>query len=590
MPLCLTSSLSVNLIARGDGRLDVARQLVSKSFAMWEKRQVEERRNAALDMPNEDLSEALLVSAQERFMNTLQESLQIQIDQRRAKFDVGRLEYLVGILDDKELLKKTSKSFLGKTKMLELEKSTLDFLNDEIEKMKSSELEDEMYAEMVKEDRTSLLEQIEAQQERVLLLEKEFRKHPFTAIANIANEIMAEDCPEGEILLDRYRSAREEPIASRSWLTAYELSTFAKSAIVARRNTRKLATVAEEIDQPTSRQQIEDADSLSDGTWEDTLAIIKTLVAYGCLEVIGSSEIPQDKKSWEQSIYSITPAGMNVGMLGFENSLWALIAMGGAWDVSGASSNLDEFHRAMDALESDNWYDDEAAVAPEESIEVPVAQQEAEKLLSLIRNMSPAELAGYVATIVSEGSRGGGGGPSSVVEAFHQLTPLQQHTVQTSLQCLERFSEIQRLNNVDMNTRQANMDITTVEVVTAWADGCTWNEAIQISGGVPPGDLARTLSRVLDAVRQLGNLPFTPVRKYDLDNSDTVHRVSRGIHPDVRRLCRDAATAINRYPVKDPFSFEDGEDNDDDDNNNNNTVTSAEDSETTAEMDASGAA
>jgi hypothetical protein len=32
--------------------------------------------------------------------------------------------------------------------------------------------------------------------------------------------------------------------------------------------------------------------------------------------------------------------------------------------------------------------------------------------------------------------------------------------------------------------------------------------------------------------------------------------VSRGIDPEVKSLCRDAARAINRYPVKDPLIFE----------------------------------
>ena len=84
---------------------------------------------------------------------------------------------------------------------------------------------------------------------------------------------------------------------------------------------------------------------------------------------------------------------------------------------------------------------------------------------------------------------------------------------------------------------------------------------------MPPGDLARTLSRVLDAVRQLGNLPFTPVRKQKFRPIE-----SQGLDPMVRSLCRDASRAINRYPVKDPFAFgaeadldEQGDDGDDDD-------------------------
>jgi hypothetical protein len=98
-------------------------------------------------------------------------------------------------------------------------------------------------------------------------------------------------------------------------------------------------------------------------------------------------------------------------------------------------------------------------------------------------------------------------------------------------------------------------DISNCEVVTAWAEGCSWSEALEISGS-PPGDLARILSRVLDATRQFGNLPFSPMRRSDMEGStSSVETVSRGIHPEVRRLCRDAAKAINRYPVKDPLVF-----------------------------------
>jgi len=97
-------------------------------------------------------------------------------------------------------------------------------------------------------------------------------------------------------------------------------------------------------------------------------------------------------------------------------------------------------------------------------------------------------------------------------------------------------------------------DISNTEVVTAWAAGCSWSEALQISG-TSPGDLARTLSRVLDAVRQLGNLPYVAIRRRRSSHDD-VAVVSPGIHAEVRRLCREAAQAINRYPVKDPLAFE----------------------------------
>jgi hypothetical protein len=101
----------------------------------------------------------------------------------------------------------------------------------------------------------------------------------------------------------------------------------------------------------------------------------------------------------------------------------------------------------------------------------------------------------------------------------------------------------------------AYSDITNCEVVTEWATGCSWNEALSIANA-PPGDLVRTLSRALDGLRQLGNLDYEPIRKDDLSDKPMI---PRGLHPEVRRLCRDAAKAINRYPVKDMLSFETGE-------------------------------
>ena len=109
-------------------------------------------------------------------------------------------------------------------------------------------------------------------------------------------------------------------------------------------------------------------------------------------------------------------------------------------------------------------------------------------------------------------------------------------------------------------------DISNCEVVTAWAAGCSWSEALQISGS-PPGDLARVLSRALDAVRQFGNLPFAPVRRKDFEGTAQAETVSRGLDPEIRRLCREASRALNRYPVKDPLAFatpeEEGDDDDD---------------------------
>jgi hypothetical protein len=93
---------------------------------------------------------------------------------------------------------------------------------------------------------------------------------------------------------------------------------------------------------------------------------------------------------------------------------------------------------------------------------------------------------------------------------------------------------------------------------------------------------------VLDAVRQLGNLPFSAVRKQDLDGIVQIASVARGLDPAIRKLCRDASRAINRYPVKDPFAFgastEDAQDGDDDeeDYDDSELAGSEEDSEALA--------
>jgi hypothetical protein len=268
--------------------------------------------------------------------------------------------------------------------------------------------------------------------------------------------------------------------------------------------------------------------------------------------------------------------------------------MGGAWDVVGTSSSLDEFKAALDDFGDDYDYDflfdDEKKMEEDESMETqvedppspPKPQEEAETLLNQLLNVTPSELAGYVSCLVSEDYRGS----PSIVESFQRLQPRQQRVIQSSLLVLERLMEVQKQFSVDETSRRCNLELSNCEVVTEWAAGCTWSEALQMSGAAP-GDLVRTLGRALDALRQLGNLPFSPFRATDLDES-TIKTVSPGIHPEVRRMCRDAARAINRYPVKDPLpfdtdddeveeEFDDAESGDDEDIASDNGDTDSED-------------
>lgn len=91
--------------------------------------------------------------------------------------------------------------------------------------------------------------------------------------------------------------------------------------------------------------------------------------------------------------------------------------------------------------------------------------------------------------------------------------------------------------------------------------------ALEISGGAP-GDLVRILHRALDALRQIGSLPVNAVRSMDA-SAGVVQQESPGIHPDIRRLCRDAATAMDRYPVKDPLPFDDDDEEEEKDEEEN---------------------
>ena len=560
-------SLATNLIARGEGKLDIARELVQKSFSSWEKRQLQDSIASAIDEHGHKVSEVVETLARERFMTLVIESLRNEIKSRSASFDLSKLESLVEILEDREALKKTSKSHLAASKILQLEYTTMEYLEREKQEMASAaniDKDDELLGEFLKEDQSEINKQIELQRKRVKKTEKELKRHPFTALASFANKLMEDASPEGTALLDALKSARaseEDDEIVHGALQPEELPTFAKSAVVKKRKTRKLQSANPDLDSDALLEQVDKADLIREDSWQDLLALTKTLVAYGCLSTDAS--IHDDEAALVQATYRITQAGVNIGMLGFENSLWGLVAMGGAWDVVGLSSSLDEFKAALDDFDDDYDYDflfdDEKKTEEVESKKMqteesppllPKPQEEAELLLNQLRELTPSELAGYVSCLVSEGNRAS----PSIVESFQRLQPRQQHVIQSSLLVLERLMEVQKQFSVDESSRRCNLELSNCEVVTEWAAGCTWSEALQISGAAP-GDLVRTLGRAMDALRQLGNLPFSPVRAADLDGS-TIKTVSDGIHPEVRRLCRDAARAINRYPVKDPLPFD----------------------------------
>ena len=435
--------------------------------------------------------------------------------------------------------------------MLELELNTLQYLEREAGAMDFPSEEGDLLGDLFEEDFNHLEEEMETQKRRVRKSERDVNTHVFANMAGYANTVLLGSGPEADALQATLAEAR--PGKSNDPVSAEELTTFAKSAtVVSRKKTKLMNKNAGSIDKSSTQSLLDsilDVGSFEENTWNDMLALVSVLEAYGC--ITPQNETVSDA---QDQTYALTQAGKNIGMLGMDNALWGLVAMGGAWDVANESAELDDFRSAMESFESDE--DDSFDTTPLEeesnglSDKISKPQKEAEELISLLRDLTPHELAGYVSCLVSEGSRGS----SSVVESFMKLTPAQQPVIQRCLLSLERLMDVQKRLSVDETSSKCQLDLSTCDVVTAWASGCSWSEALEISGSAP-GDLARTLHRALDALRQFGSLPYSPARA----TSILPQTESFGIHPEIRRLCRSAAAAMHRYPVKDPLPFDEEE-------------------------------
>jgi superfamily II RNA helicase len=558
-------SLAVNLIARGQGQVNVARRLVEKSFAMWEKRQVEADLATVVEENGDSVTELLNAAAHERFFASLSTVFQDIIENRPADFKIRDLTSYAKLLNDPKILKPVSRGYVGIAIRLNVERKTLQYLGEEQAKTKGElRAEDqELFGNLADEDQVEMLRQIEVQRDRVLAVEQEIAQHPFSGMALEANRLM-ESYPLGESLLAELESIRSNSGGGPMTLSGEDLSIFAKSVVTMKKKKKNV----DELDPNALVQQSNKQVTLvRDATWKDMLALTKVLVSYGCLKSDWTPGMSDD--ALEASTFSMTTAGEHVGLLSFENSLWCLAGMGGAHDVLGVSSELDDFRQKMKEFESDLSFlddddnvlmddlfgDDEDDVPTSSDVSdggIPLAQQESMTLVEQLSELTYFELAGYVSCLIADGYRRGNS--MSVTESFQKLTPAQQRAVQSALSICERLMEVQKqCGTGDTNTR-CELDLATVEVVTAWASGCTWAEALEISGSAP-GDLARMLGRVLDALRQIGNLSFAPVRLADVDE-DGIMKTSLGVTSEIRDLCRDAARAMNRYPVKDPLPFD----------------------------------
>jgi superfamily II RNA helicase len=585
-------TLAINLIGRGNGKLGVARALIQKSFAMWQNRQDEQddgdnqnASNKANYDDNNGVSDPLLLAmAQEKFLTTLKDVALDAIDMTRSGESIGdvssNIEECLAVLSSPRSLKKASKSYMGNHQLLELEKSTLRYLEKEsLEYSRISEELNDVLGEASQEDLEDVLVQIKTQQKRIRQCAADEVGHPLTSIAYLANIAMTDNWDKASILQSLRKASRgaiggedgdEEGTSTRQQedaVTALELAHYCRSFKILERKKDKLkrykspesSTLLSLLNDNLSEGANNDDDSTSNAdTFVDLQSLVKVLESYGC--VTASSPAESEEK---EERYSITPGGTNISMLNFDNTLWALVAMGGAHDVQYQSKRLEELNRSFDFL-YDADYDEESKTSTfasqdesedqtATSLDPALPAREAEELVSHIRDLVPSELAGYVSCLVSEGSRGDGGGDYTTL--LEGLSGPQQRVIRGALLGGERLLEVQRLCEIDEDVT-CRLELATCEVVTEWAAGCTWNEALAMSG-LQPGDLARVLHRALDALRQFGALPYNPVRA---SSNAAYTSISMGLHPEIRRLCRDASTAMDRYPLKDPLPLSDDDD------------------------------
>lgn len=378
-------SLCVNLIARGKGYLDVAKQLVSQSFAMWENR----RNSLKEDDEGQTSSKTTL------FYELLLELLRDQSDDDSL---AAACEILEGSMKG---LKRAAKSLSASKSMLDLEQATLSYLQAAVDDHDTTSIDRSELSLLVADDGSQdMQEQLSQQQQRTNSVKDEIKLHPFSLAAEAVNTVIRKQDDRGIRLEHALKEAREgSDSAAEELLDGRELAWIARKAIQHKRQDDD-STEASDDDGPNS--------------WNDFVSITNTLVEYGCLQHTPESSIEMDDSKLR---YDVTIAGEQVGMLGFENSLWNLVALGGAWEV------------------------EEKLTQEGEILSSASSRDIVETLLSL----SPSQLAGFVSCLVPQNSRESN---ASMLQQFQQLDSRLQQTIRQAFTVSDRMSEIQRANGV----------------------------------------------------------------------------------------------------------------------------------------------
>jgi len=314
---------------------------------------------------------------------------------------------------------------------------------------------------------TYLDDEIITQQSRVAKSHHVLFEHIFTVMAIVSNYLMTDDFQSNESLRVALNLARKGDGARDilSPVDPLELTSFVKTAVSDNRKRRKQDAlgISIGISSPTLMDSFGHVESFPDNAWKDTIALTKVLKTYGCLVDV-RDELETEEK------YRITTGGNLLIELGLENSLWCIVALGGAWDVVGSSVGAyDDRQNRWKSAEDDteNQHDIEGGL-------VPVPQREAASLVSCLRDLDPSEMAGYVSCLVADEIRGS----PSILSSFDSLSPNQKVAVQQAFLALDRLEETQRQNHVDMLSGRVQLELGACQVITAWAAGCSWADAL----------------------------------------------------------------------------------------------------------------
>ena len=143
--------------------------------------------------------------------------------------------------------------------------------------------------------------------------------------------------------------------------------------------------------------------------------------------------------------------------------------------------------------------------------------------------LTPSGMAGYVSSLVVDPPRQS----DFVFESSQKLTHSQQCVVQGALLSPWSVVEVQLRLGLDDVIGKCQLELSSCDVITVWASGCSGTRHWQYQ--VPHPATGEDHKLALDALRQLGKLPFIPARSLD----GTVRLEASGIHPTIRSLCRD---------------------------------------------------